>query len=307
MNIDDDGSQMLRKTIEHLPKPPDWPEMTPVDLEEMRVSISSSMNEILAKMEPGVYVFNHPTGAGKTTLVMQAINKLVLDGWPQRPDESPIRVLYLTKTHKAIAEFHPLIPTSFRQRGRSDEAESESYCERIPAINKAAKNGHNAATKVCGPCLSNHRKVDPNWSCLFHAHVEAGKGANVVMACYDAFFNEGGRMKDFDIIIVDEDLLGRLYKIIKIKEQDITTWIKALFKLKNYTGAGLTNYSKNHPVYKLLNALLSIMRERNTPFDIEFEEFKIECEEYFKSIKELLSNKLGDDFNLGLVNQKALC
>lgn len=180
--------------------------------------IRRDMESVFRNPNRQINLFKVTVGGGKTQAAINIINDaLVNNNWFKTEDGRDARVLWLTENNYELlyeAENKFIIKPT-RMEGRSPEEESQFHCQNYTEIELAGAGNQNIINSVCLKCpfrdgcsyLQRSREI-----------IEKDK---FVIGVKASFFNESNRLKEFDIIVIDESMSDSVYKTVEITPADI--------------------------------------------------------------------------------------
>lgn len=234
------SSNTRRRHVYESPRNKIITKMPPPNLKHERLVMASDFKRILFEESPGLHIFRHATGMGKTYSLATTIQMLVDTGkWPLKPDGTPKRLLWVSKRHEDLEYLKSLMPSAFIQRGRDDEPESPYFCQFNSRVKEIAESGHNVGRDVCKNCPARQ-------NCAFEKSIKEAKKATIVAAPYGSYLNAGNRLEDFEIIVVDEDLLAQLVEVKDFDRSVLGGWVEAVALMP-------THYPAEHAIHRYLD------------------------------------------------------
>ena len=247
-------------------RPNDWEMPEKITLAYERQIMRSQMAKILDSLQPLVYVFNQPTGLGKTTIMLESLRHLLATGWPKRADGSDVRILFLTKTHSAISEIREMLPEAHFVEGRSDNPESPFFCDRKSKVEALAKKFQSQKeTNFCNQCIAEHKQVAPDWKCPYLSSMKQAKDPLIVIAPYASYLNFSDRISAFDVVIVDEELPSQLVKPVEVRMKDLDAWLNGMETINAFGPTGTLAYPEAHPAKVFISALKRMVLRTSMP------------------------------------------
>lgn len=241
------SSKTRRKRVYESPRKKIITKMPRPNVEQVRLVMASDSKRILCEESHGLHIFRHATGMGKTYSLATTIQMLVDTGkWPLKPDGTPKRLLWVSKRHEDLKYLKSLMPSAFIQRGRDDDPESPYYCQFNSRVKEIAESGHNVGRDVCMSCPA--RK-----NCAFEKSIKEAKKATIVAAPYGSYLNAGNRLEDFEIIVVDEDLLAQLVEVKDFDHSVLGGWVEAVALMP-------THYPAEHAIHRYLDLLGKLLQ-----------------------------------------------
>jgi len=221
-----------------------------VTLLEARQKHYEQIRTLIEKHPQGVHAFTSVFGTGKTSGAMNAIKDLFKEGkWPtvkrKRKDkktgkyyyrDEPLRVVFVTDNHAAYQQW--LLDDYLKeiveiQKGRSPDEKSQWYCERWAQCHSYGARRHNPMVDVCQECLLQHAtlvgdRMVEYWQCPYLLSMDRVKAAKVVFTSKASIFNASQELKDFDVIIVDEDLFSSLWEIVTFNTYNLNDYLSGM-------------------------------------------------------------------------------
>lgn len=238
---------------------PEWEVPERFDLETGRRVMAERMAKIFSSPEQRIYCFNEPPGFGKTSIALSTLRAISETRWPLRPDGKDIRVLFLTKTKNAIEEIRAQVPEADFILGRSGDSGSPFYCERTDQVAMLASMQQSPIeTGFCHQCIKQNTLLDPGWRCRYLDTIKQASKARIIVAPYASYLNQGDRIDDFDIIIIDEEMPSQLARSVTITHDALDTWLGGMDSL-DQDDQSEASFPENHPARLLINACKRLM------------------------------------------------
>ena len=238
--------EQIRALIENHPQAFDFR----LDLTKEVEGVSNQDKDTLRTQPNGVHAFTSVFGTGKTSGAMNAIKDLFKeDKWPtvkrKRKNkktgkyyyrDEPLRVVFVTDNHAAYQQW--LLDDELKeiveiQQGRSPDEKSQWYCERFQECHNHGAKRHNPMVDVCQECLLQHAtlvgdRMVEYWQCPYLLSMDRVKAAKVVFTSKASIFNASQELKDFDVIIVDEDLFSSLWEIVTFNTYNLNDYLSGM-------------------------------------------------------------------------------
>jgi len=239
-------------------------------LEEAREKLYSAAREIISQARPGANIISATIGAGKTQSVLQALQDLQKEGWPTvwrtrkgKKEPRRARALFVTDSKAAYEQWLPKFSGAVVREGRSPDPESPWYCREFETARSLGEKRHSPHWDLCRDCKERHG--EGNWDCPYLRSVEATRKAEIVFAPKASFFNSSKELREFDIVIVDEDLLSILWETPTLGREQLQHYLDSMEKLNEDSQArGLSpQFSSDNPFAVMVHLLQRLLKEAN--------------------------------------------
>ena len=248
-----------------------------IPINEARQKQYQQIRELIEKHKPGVHAFTSVVGTGKTSGAILAIKDLEKEGkWPtvkrKRKDkktgkyyykDEPLRVVFVTDNHAAYQQWlndSQLDEIVEIQKGRSPDEKSRWYCERYNKCHHYGASRHNPMVDVCQECLLMHAtlvgdRMVEDWKCPYLHSMDRVKAAKVVFTSKASIFNASQELKEFDVIIVDEDLFSSLWEIVSFNTYKLNDYLSGM----DYIRTAKSIYPTSDDFRVFINLLKEVM------------------------------------------------
>jgi hypothetical protein len=227
--------RLRKRPLEKSPKP---------SLDEIREKLQEEFQQVITGnvLQKGhCHVYQHPTGAGKNYALIQAIVSAA------QSSQLVQRVLFLTKDIDMARKTE----TQFQGIAVYQEGRNPDNCRAFSVYHTIARKRFDASDTICRPC--EHRG-----DCPYLQQRSAALDSNVVVAVYQSFINESRMLNDFDLIVIDENLMDAgIFEEILFSEKDLERMMKAVSRKNDY-------YPPSHTIHIFLHGLKQLIAHGKT-------------------------------------------
>lgn len=207
------------------------------------------------------------TGTGKTYAVFEVLREMFQSGrWPWKGTRE-MRIAFVTDTKAQIESLlqdeqvhwlQELIDTHrvVVRYGRDEKTCHPAQLDRVRALGEQRQLVNSL---VCSGCPF---KAE----CLYQETLERAKKARLTIATKDALFTNAAKLREYDVIIIDEDILTRcLFDLPVIKGRNVREWLDTMSRLR---GVDPGRYDEQDPLKRLCDLLAAVVAQPLEPYDM---------------------------------------